>query len=65
MLSFWKKKYLLFDDLLILKMDSSIGFMTFVFFKSDSSIGFMKCQVKDFDDFHIRVYDRFMIIVTV
>ena len=42
---------MLFDDFLILKMDSTIGFM--------------KSQVKDFDDFHIRVYDRFLIIETV
>ena len=49
--SFWEKKYMLFDDFLILKMDSTIGFM--------------KSQVKDFDYFHLRVYDRFFIIDTV
>ena len=49
--SFWNPKYMMVYDFLILK--------------TDSIIDFMKSQVKDFDDFHIRVYDRFMIIVTV
>ena len=35
------------------------------YFEIGLIIGFMKYQVKDFDDFRIRVYGRFFIIETV